>query len=270
MSLVTALPNPLDRSEVTLQAGNRPHELRMNGLFELPIGPNKLFFANSSGWLARLLERWQTSWILNISSAPWANIAAQNRMYAGATGVPDMLYPIDFNSLKNYEWGNLPSGSQLNANVFGGDQFATVPDPQCNVVTTKQSFNQAAGSTTSRCTLRALARIVPAGTPGSFILSDGTNRSAVIALQNPAPGSRGNLGYNVIKTFGSIRFDASASKSFVIDEKRSLQVRIDATNVLNHPTPGAPTLDINGNNTFGNITTKTGTRMFQGQLRLSF
>src|SRR5204862_6689078 len=141
-------------------------------LVELPIGPNKLLFGNTSGWLARALERWQTSWILNLSSAPWANITAQNRMYAGATGVPDMVYPINFNSAKNYEWGNLPSGSQLNANVFGGNEFATVPDPQCNVVTTKQSFSVAVGSTTARCTLRALALIVPAGTAGSFILSD--------------------------------------------------------------------------------------------------
>jgi len=267
MSLVPTLSNPLYRNEVTLQAGNRPHEFRANGLFELPIGPNKLLLGNSSGWLARALERWQTSWILNLSSAPWANITAVNRMYG--TGVPDIVYPINFESAKDYEWGNLPSGSQLNANSFG-NRFVSVPDPQCNVVTTQQSLNQAVGSTSARCTLRALAMVVPSNTAGAFTLSDGTNRSAVIVLQNPLPGTKGTLGQNVVKTFGFMRFDASASKTFSVGETKSFQVRIDATNVLNHPTPGNPTLDINGNNTFGNITTKTGTRAFQGQLRLSF
>jgi len=112
--------------------------------------------------------------------------------------------------------------------------------------------------------------VVPSNTAGAFTLSDGTNRSAVIVLQNPLPGTKGTLGQNVVKTFGFMRFDASASKTFSVGETKSFQVRIDATNVLNHPTPGNPTLDINGNNTFGNITTKTGTRAFQGQLRLSF
>src|SRR5262249_52782867 len=158
MSLVPTLSNPLYRNEVTLQAGNRPHEFRANGLFELPIGPNKLFFANTSGWVGRLLERWQTSWLLNLSSAPWANITAVNRMYG--TGVPDIVYPINLDELRDYKWGNLPSGSQLNANLFGG-KFVTVPDPQCNVVTTKQSLNQAVGSTATRCTLNALAMVVP-------------------------------------------------------------------------------------------------------------
>src|SRR5262249_17035133 len=95
MGMVSALSNPLDRRENTLQAGNRPHELRANGIIELPIGPNKMFFGKTSGWIARALERWQTSWILNLSSAPYANITAVNRMYG--TGVPDIVYPLDFN-----------------------------------------------------------------------------------------------------------------------------------------------------------------------------
>ena len=40
----------------------------MNGTIELPIGPNKLLFGNTTGWVARLLERWQTSFIFNGAS----------------------------------------------------------------------------------------------------------------------------------------------------------------------------------------------------------
>lgn len=91
----------------------------------------------------------------------------------------------------------------------------------------------------------------------------------MIALQNPLPGTRGTLGQNVVKGFGSVRFDASASKSFRLSENKSLQLRIDAQNVLNHPSPTAPAFNINAD-TFGNITGKSGQRSFQGQLRLQF
>ena len=47
------------------------------------------------------------------------------------------------------------------------------------------------------------------------------------------------------------------------------QIRIDGQNVLNHPILGDPNLNINGT-TFGQITTVTGARRFQGQLRFNF
>jgi hypothetical protein len=54
-------------------------------------------------------------------------------------------------------------------------------------------------------------------------------------------------------------------------ETKSLQFRLDARNVLNKPILGNPTLDINSAS-FGQIaaTGVTGTRNFQGLLRLSF
>jgi hypothetical protein len=58
-------------------------------------------------------------------------------------------------------------------------------------------------------------------------------------------------------------------KKVKIGESRSLAIRLDARNVLNHPTPGAPNLNINSG-TFGQITTKTGNRTLAGQLRLEF
>ena len=71
----------------------------------------------------------------------------------------------------------------------------------------------------------------------------------------------------------------SASKNFSISESKSIQIRFDSTNVLNHPLPGffnsATNTTTRGTpsysaGTFGVVNTKTGERSFQGQLRLMF
>jgi hypothetical protein len=87
---------------------------------------------------------------------------------------------------------------------------------------------------------------------------------------NPVPGKQGTLGLTTVEALGPIRFDANLSKTFQISENKSLQIRIDATNVLNHPTPPAPELDINDDNFGYLIGDKTGGRSFQGRLRLNF
>ena len=61
--------DPVNRRLNYAAQASSPHALRMNGTVELPIGPNKLLFANASGWVARAIERWQTSFIFNASSA---------------------------------------------------------------------------------------------------------------------------------------------------------------------------------------------------------
>lgn len=48
-----------------------------------------------------------------------------------------------------------------------------------------------------------------------------------------------------------------------------LTVRLDVSNLFNHPTPGAPNLDINSG-TFGEINTKNGNRTVAGQIRIQF
>jgi len=97
-------------------------------------------------------------------------------------------------------------------------------------------------------------------------------KSNQVLLQNPLPGTRGILGQRAVEGPGRWRFDASMAKSIKLTESKNLQIRMDATNVLNHPDPSNPNLDINNPN-FGLITGntgKTGTRSFQGSLRLTF
>jgi hypothetical protein len=73
---------------------------------------------------------------------------------------------------------------------------------------------------------------------------------------------------------GSWRFDANIGKTFRITESKSLQVRIDAQNVLNHPVPtfaaNGASFNINGATPFGQMPDKRGGRLFQGQMRLNF
>ena len=273
--------DPRYRSEdYTIVGGNREHQFRANGVVQLPIGPNQLLFRNSSGLLARLTERWQIGWIYNLSSGSPTSISAQSMLYGN--GVPDIVGPLSFKELfkgSGVRWGVPVSGTgQLNGSYFDPEKFVYVPDSQCSRVTTLQNLNgttNAAGVFTARCSLDSVAMIVTAGTPGSFVLDDGTGRSAQIVLQHPEPGKRGTLGSNVIEGLGTWRFDANVSKEFHLTETKSFRLRIDCTNVLNHPQPAGPNLSINqgggANPTpFGGITSKSGNRAFQGTLRFNF
>jgi hypothetical protein len=77
-----------------------------------------------------------------------------------------------------------------------------------------------------------------------------------------------------MKTFPRWRLDGNLSKTFQVTESKSLQLRVDATNILNHPTTADPTGFANAGSSFsdnfGQITSKTGNRTFQAKLRLTF
>ncbi len=239
----TTYTNPTDRkADYTLQPGDRRHDFRTNGSFALPFGPGQMLFRNSSGVLARAIENWQMSWIVDLTSGAPANIIAQNMLYAN--GVPDVVGKFD--SKGHADW---KSGA-LSGNYFA-DKYSKVPDPQCRSI---------AASLQSLCTLTAIA-----------------DQSGSIVLQNPLPGTRGNLGQNVIEWPGVWALDTAMSKSFQIREGKRLEVRLDATNILNHPQPVNPTnspvtpdLNINSTAKFGEIPTKTGNRQFQARLRFEF
>jgi hypothetical protein len=79
------------------------------------------------------------------------------------------------------------------------------------------------------------------------------------------------VGRQTIEGPGTWSLDANLSKSFRISESKSFQLRVDSLNVLNHPNPTAPVLNINSTSAFGLIQTKTNDhRTFQGQLRFNF
>jgi len=251
--LGTTFTNPVDRHpDYTLLPDTRVHDFRTNGTFELPMGPGKLFFGNTSGALARILEDWQTSAVVNLNTGQPLSLQAQSMLYNN--GTPDIVGPFDTKSGK-VEFTGGPNGV-----YFSRDLYKQVPDPQCNSIS---------ATLRSLCTLSAVADA----------------NTGQILLQNPLPGTRGTLGQRVIEGPGRWRFDMSLAKSIKITESKTLQFRMDAQNVFNHPEPQfqssnltpTPTsllnLDINNSN-FGLITgqlAKTNThREFQAQLRFNF
>jgi hypothetical protein len=243
----TTYTNPVDRhADYGILSDTRTHDFRTNGAFELPIGPNKLLLSKSTGTLARILENWQAGWIVNVNSGAPTSIAAQNNLYAN--GTPDIVGPFDPKSAQ-VTWANGAS----NGNYFGAGAYSQVKDPQCGNVTT-------AGGLANLCTLLAIT----------------DTKTGQIVLQNPLPGTRGTLGQRALQGPGRWRFDANMSKSIRLTESKALEFRFDATNVLNHPEPSAPIVDINAVN-FGLITAAGTTpakstlhRQLQGQLRFNF
>jgi hypothetical protein len=246
--------DPLNRAaDYTLLAGNREHVFVSYGTFDLPFGPNRLIGGSSHGILARLIEQWQGSWILNLRSGTPLNISAQNMLYGN--GVPDLVGNFDFDSVGTV-W---PNGAD-NGNYFG-NRYTSIPDPQCSSI---------APELQTACTLQAIV-----------LASDHTK----IVFQNPQPGTRGSFGQNRINGPGEWTLDMAISKGVRIAEGMDFRLRLDANNILNHPVPSygsfgsgmriivaqAPIVNINDAiNPFGYLDNKVGTRTFQITARLTF
>jgi hypothetical protein len=264
--------DPLDRDANYRQAVAGGHSLRLNGGFELPIGPNKLLWGNSSGWVARLIERWQAAIIFNLSGSTSNSIAGAGAMTYGNNRF-DVVSPFWKIPEGDVQWDR-PTANGPRGSYYGDPSpYISVSDPQCtgSVVGATDSMGR---NLQTDCTLTALGLIVPEGTEGAKTLGDG--RQYVVVLQNPLPGKIGTLGERNIPGLGRYQFDAGLSKTFQLTESKSLQFRADATNVLNHPTPGnIVNNQFSGNastaiTTFGNFTTKAGSRELRASLRLTF
>jgi hypothetical protein len=249
--------DPTNRAaDYSLLGTHRTHVLSQFGTFALPVGPQKRLFGKSSGVVARLVENWQASWILNLSSGAPLTINAQSMLYG--LGVPDVVGPFDRNDYKA-AWKE----GALNGNMFtdGNNQakYTRVRDPQClnsNILAPSlQALNL--------CTLNAI--------------SDSTGQ---VVLQTPLPGTRGTLGRNPIEGLGTWSADMAIEKRVQVNDTKSFTLRVDARNIFNHPTPAIPglfattggTADLNlqGTVPFGNFTTKAGNRSFYLKARVDF
>jgi hypothetical protein len=266
MSLAAGSGNYTDLADwdkdYQLASSHSTNDFRANGTFELPIGPNKVLLGNSSGLLARLIERWQTSVILNMNTGGPVSLTGAQTFWAN--GRPDVVGPWPYRT-GDAKWGLVLNAAGDVGGTYFGNNLKKVEDPACAPGgiadrTDAMGYNlrgnfSNAGVFTYVCTNDAIADA----------------STGQILLQNAAPGTRGTLGSQTMEGLGAWSFDASMSKTFRVSETKSFQVRVDATNVFNHPSPSAPSFNINGNNELGIITGKDdSTRQFQGQLRFSF
>jgi hypothetical protein len=156
-----------------------------------------------------------------------------------------------------------------NTGTYFGDKYVTQRDPQCLDTAT------VAASLAGFCTLNSLAMKVPANTPGAIVLADGT--SVVNVLVNPKPGEIGTLGSRTLDSFGTFFLDGNIQKSFRLTERNQISIRLDATNILNHPQLNAPNFTVGGT-PFGQIAGKGAAtfagppvqRNSRGQVRITF
>jgi len=236
--------NPVDRhADYSIQTDTRIQDFRTNGTFALPIGPNKLFFGSSSGIVARIIEDWQTSAVFNVNSGAPLTVAANNSLYGNAR--PDIVGPFPTNDAAV----SFDGVTSQNGSYWAPGTFGVTPDPQCATLPTTPVNLKAL------CSLNAITDA----------------KTGQILLQNAKPGTVPTMGIGSVFGPGRWRFDMNLSKSIKLSESKSLQIRLDAADVLNHPEPNTPSLSLVNATTFGNIAGKSNLhRQLQAQLRFSF
>jgi len=262
--------DPSNRSvDYTWTSNSRAQQLNMYGTLDLPFGANGLFFRNvTSPVLKRVMEGWQMSWILTLQSGQRSSLTDGVNQMIGGTATPNYVAQAGVFDPSN-------NGTYFPAGALHGSYFATnlvaVQDPSC----TDETLVSKALGTTSNCTAQALALANPNGTV-----------SNTIVYRQSLPGTNGNVGTNTFEGIGVFSLDMAMGKTVALTEGKSLNIRIDAQNILNHPTPSGAVTVWNarftqitdpsfayGNgvtNPLGYIQTKGQHRTFQGKIRIQF
>jgi len=212
-----------------------PNVWKLSGVWDLPFGPGKPVLHASHGFLARVIEKWQTAIIFNKQSGTPTTFTNSG----GGT----------FNNVNatSLQFGPNPSGSvqKVGNNVVYFTGLTQVPDP---------SIQSLPANLQSLSTLYAIK-----GANGQIL------------LQNPVPGSLGTLSPTSYRGLGTFTFNAQLSKAVTLNRERNitLRVRADALNLLNRPIWGTPNLNIDST-TFGQITSATGNRNIVLGARVEF
>ena len=249
-------PDPRDMSTGYVLLGtDRTHNWVTYGNVDLPFGPNRLFGSNTTGAWAKAIGGWQIGWISTVQSGAPLNMSANCGLYANCT--PDQVNGgIDPGSI-GVDW--LPGADT--GSLFG-DRYTFTTDPQCLAGDIVDPTIQ------SLCNLQAVV----------------DSESGNIVLMNPLPGKQGNMAYNSFRNLVRWNVDTSVSKSVDIKEGVSFRVRVDISNIFNHPFPSgtlgfsgtrivfptAPAMNINGGSPVGQYTYKVGGRTIQAMARIDF
>src|SRR5262249_49074656 len=147
---------------------------------------NKLLFGSSAGTVARIIENWQTGFIVNVNSGAPMTVTGTPTLYGNPR--PDQVGPFPSrDGHVTFEGTPAATGSYWKPGTFD-----VVKDPQC----TNPSI--VVPSLQPQCTLNA-------------IVDKNTNQ---ILLQNARPGAAPTMGMNSIFGPGRWRFDANISKGF--------------------------------------------------------
>ncbi len=212
---------------------HRTHDFRSNGTFELPFGAGRKFLSNAPGFVSRIVERWQLGGIFSWSSGAPITLTASNSEISW-TPIPSTVN-ITRTANTPVIQGNFPKDlgdiTYMSSGGYYFNGFKQVTDPSISGVTTSQTLQN---SFSNKVIIDANGNIV---------------------LANPAPGTAGTLGRQWIEGPTHANLDVNLVKRFRVGERKELEIRIDAVNVLNNPrwslVSGAE--DINNIN-FGRLT----------------
>jgi hypothetical protein len=214
--------NPQNRSfDKRIMTFNRTSVFKSNGIYELPFGKGRAIMRNANRVVDGVLGGWKVSGILTwTSGVPFtvtAPVSTFNQFTTGQT--PDVT-------------GSLSKATgQLQFNGSGACYF-------CGF---KQISDPSIASLTSTIALRST--LFAQQGPGSVI------------LQNPLPGTLGNLAQTFFTSPNFFNLDASLAKQFRITERFNFELRADFLNSTNHPDFSNATLDSNIDSvTFGRFT----------------
>jgi hypothetical protein len=264
--------NPLNRGlDYGLLSSSRKHNLTTYGTYSLPFGTNGYLFRDSSKAVKRVVEGWQLSWISYVYSGIPGTVSDGTSSMWGGPSV-NLVRPDLFNPTSGHvTWArNAPYGY-----YFGSNKYMQVPDPQCS------NTSVVAASLASSCntSIKALAVI-------SGYDSNGNPIAGPIVMDHALPGTMGNMDTDTFVGQGRWGLDMTAGKNIMITEGKNLNIRIDAQNVFNHPTPsgtapysynnrdyatGNPSFSISSTTTaFGLVPYKGGHRVFSAKVRFTF
>jgi hypothetical protein len=108
------------------------------------------------------------------------------------------------------------------------------------------------------------------GSDGRAVAPDGTANFAGQVFTQPTAGTIGNMQKAILNGPGVYNLDLKISKDVKLTESKSIQIRMDSTNVLNHTTfyVGDQTIT---STTFGKVTSQYyGNRLIQFAMYLKF
>ena len=215
--------NPKNRSlDKRIMTFNRTHVFKSNGIWELPVGHDRSYLRDANRFIDAFLGGWKVSGILTMTSGrPFTVSAPVSTFTKSTTGST----PAIVGGALSKSTGELQFDGR-GACYFCG--FKQIADPNIALL---------APSLASQSTLFA---------------QQGPNG---VVLQNPLPGTLGNLAQTFFTGPSLFNLDMAMTKQFRISERYSFEVRTDWVNVTNHPDFSGSTIDSNIDSaTFGRIT----------------
>jgi hypothetical protein len=224
---------------------DRRHTFNTFGAWDLPFGSNRKFFAQAPGIVQRLVEGWQLSGIFNWSTGAPLGFMTNIRTISCSSGC-----------------ANVPA-----SNINTADLVGSLPSDFGKAIAHDGFVEFFPTLKTQRAATPNFAG--DANLAGRFTNQVVVDAAGNIVAQNPEPGRTGNLSQRFYAGPPNLRFDAALSKRVRIGEGKSFSIRADAVNILNHPVWGDPNTDINSNS-FGRITTATGSRTITLGARVDF